>query len=111
MKRLPVPLVGAALALLLAASLFFGVALGETKLDGAHLVRALLAGPANGDPILWLIRLPRALLAALVGAALASAGTSLQGLTGNILLSSIASPCGLFAGKLPFGLPPWRFCW
>lgn len=109
MKRLPVPLVAGALGGLLVLAVFSGVALGETKLGGGHLFRALLAGPTNGDPILWAIRLPRVALAALVGAALASAGTSLQGLTGNALadpfLLGAASGAAVGAGgAILFGL-------
>ena len=73
------------LTLALAVSLTLGVCLGETPLSAGHLLRALLAGPSLGDPIFWLLRLPRALLAALVGAALAVSGGTLQGLTGNPL--------------------------
>ena len=56
----------------------------------ATLAAALLLGPANlplsdlpGSAIVWQLRLPRAVLAFLVGGALGVAGTSLQALVRN----------------------------
>jgi len=58
----------------------------------ATLAAALLVGPANlpladlrDSPIVWQLRLPRAVLAFLVGGALGVAGTSLQALVRNPL--------------------------
>src|SRR2546430_16252430 len=58
----------------------------------ATLAAALLVGPANlpladlfGSPIVWQLRLPRAVLAFLVGGALGVAGASLQALVRNPL--------------------------
>ncbi|HVE79431.1 MAG TPA: iron ABC transporter permease [Gemmatimonadaceae bacterium] len=74
----------AAGALLAAAAL--GVALGSVRLSPAEVWGALLG---QGDPstlaIVRTLRLPRAALAALVGAGLAMAGTALQGSLRNAL--------------------------
>jgi iron complex transport system permease protein len=75
-RRLPLGPTALSLACLLSLSLVLAVLLGETRISPAELV---------ASPILWEIRLPRALLAALVGAALAASGAALQGLTGNPL--------------------------
>lgn len=67
--------------LLLAASLALGAAFGEQPLSWA----AVRDGVAPDSQIFYNLRLPRVLLAALVGAALASAGATLQSLTRNPL--------------------------
>lgn len=73
-------IIGGALAILLACSL------GETPMRVPELLRAL---NGSGDPantvIVWSIRLPRALAAWLVGAALGLSGAALQGLLRNPL--------------------------
>lgn len=86
-------LAGAALALAILAA----VGIGSTPLDWATIVRAagiklLPAGwvdPASvssaDSVIVWAIRVPRALVAALVGAGLATAGVLMQGLFRNPL--------------------------
>ncbi len=71
---------GALLALAL-ASFWLAVALGEQPLS---LSEALKEGTTDAA-ILWQLRLPRAALAAIVGAALAASGCTLQGLTRNPL--------------------------
>jgi iron complex transport system permease protein len=77
-------LVNTALALLLLASVALASLVGAVSID---LGRALQAGiPDNVDRlILFETRLPRVLLAAVVGAALATAGATLQGLLRNPL--------------------------
>lgn len=75
------------IALLSALLLSFALALalGAVSLSWSGLWQALLA-PASADGIiLWELRLPRTLLAALVGAALAGAGGLAQGLFRNPL--------------------------
>jgi len=83
-----------ALAVALALLLSLGTGPGDIGLReaftsiGAHLAHLLgLADAPAGlrDAIVWELRLPRALLAALVGAALASAGVLTQGLFRNPL--------------------------
>lgn len=75
------------LGLLLSGSLALGVALGPVPVPLGELGRILL-GKAR-DPtltaIVWEVRLPRVLLLALTGAALAGAGAAYQGLFRNPL--------------------------
>ncbi|MCU1230840.1 MAG: hmuU [Acidobacteria bacterium] len=78
-RRLAPPLAAFALALLVA--LVLGVTFGATSIDW----RALLSGDETAHKILLLIRLPRVLLAALVGATLAVAGVTFQTLLRNPL--------------------------
>ncbi len=91
--RLPL---GPLAALLLAASLLLALGTGPGEIGvaealgsiGEHLRGLIGFGPAPAglrDAIVWELRLPRALLAALVGAALASAGVLTQGLFRNPL--------------------------
>src|SRR5712675_305099 len=61
-------------------------------LDLLHVIAAKLAGraadvPAAVENVIWQVRGPRVLAAALVGAALAVAGTAFQGLFRNPLVS------------------------
>jgi len=86
----------------------------------ATLAAALLVGPANlpladlpGSAIVWQLRLPRAVLAFLVGGALGVAGTSLQALVRNPLadpfLLGLSGGAGLGAvAAIALHLPgPW----
>jgi iron complex transport system permease protein len=77
----------ALLALLLAASLLLGLASGPSGLDAGEVARALAGGGASdaAADIVLRIRLPRVVLAALVGAALAVAGVLFQALLRNPL--------------------------
>ncbi|GAB4571869.1 MAG: hypothetical protein Kow0077_09700 [Anaerolineae bacterium] len=79
---------------LLGLALLISVANGSSNIPYAHVARILLSGPAGaqaaGIPdsevrIVLLVRLPRALAGALVGAALASAGATMQGIFRNPL--------------------------
>jgi len=78
-------------ALLLAAlvvSMILAASLGDGHLTFARTVSALRAGVGSESPdavIVWQIRLPRILLAALVGASLAASGTAFQSLLRNDL--------------------------
>ncbi len=70
------------LGLWLVLALVAGVLIGETQIDIAHAINA----PHSADGIIaWQIRLPRSVLAALVGLALGLSGAALQGLTRNPL--------------------------
>jgi iron complex transport system permease protein len=71
----------AALALVLVA----GVALGEAPLTAAQYHEALARPASAAGEILWVIRAPRAIAAALVGACLGLAGALMQGLLRNPL--------------------------
>lgn len=74
-------LMGAILLALFAACL-----LGSTPIGTGRVIAALLGGGDAGDAvIIWQIRLPRAVAALLVGAALGISGAALQGLLRNPL--------------------------
>lgn len=94
-RRLPPAATAFVLAALLVVTITLGTAIGEVRLPPGEVARALghrllpgvVAPPADpliGD-IVWDLRLPRVLLAALVGASLSVAGVALQGLLGNPL--------------------------
>lgn len=99
-----------------AIALFAACLLGSTPLDASRVVAALAGGADAGDRVVvWLIRLPRALTAFCVGAALGLSGAALQGLLRNPLaepgvlgVSATASLSATFA--LYYGLvavSPW----
>lgn len=82
------------LTLLLPASVLLGVGIGAVRISPADAIAILVhhmgLGSAAGvdpqdDAILWVIRLPRVLLGALVGGGLAVAGAALQGMFRNPL--------------------------
>jgi iron complex transport system permease protein len=82
---------------LLAAAVVLGVAIGSVTLPPATVVAVLVTKvlpwvelpyfSATDEAIVWALRLPRVLVAALVGAALAVAGVQMQGLFRNPLAS------------------------
>lgn len=76
------------LSLVLLASVFASLCLGSYPTAPAAVIEALIQ-PAQSDIafIVWELRLPRILLAVLVGAALAVAGAILQGIVRNPLAS------------------------
>ncbi|MDF3092092.1 MULTISPECIES: FecCD family ABC transporter permease [Burkholderia] len=87
-----------ALAVLLIASIVVSAAFGPApiampaavRIVAAHVASAFggadaFAAAAGDDSIVWLIRMPRALLAAIVGATLATVGVALQAATANRL--------------------------
>jgi iron complex transport system permease protein len=90
--RLPLPLVLVGCALLLVVTMTLGVAIGSVGLRPGT-VWQVVADHIGGHPrtatvaneIVWQIRLPRVLLAAVVGAALTTAGTVVQALVRNAL--------------------------
>jgi len=90
-RRLPLPVVLLACALLLVAVMTAAIGIGPVPLSPAsvwHVVLSHLAGhPARSvaGEIVWEIRAPRVLLAALIGAALTTAGTVVQVLVHNAL--------------------------
>jgi len=89
--RTPLPLVLGACVVLLLITMTAGVGIGSVPLSpGAvwHVVASELSGhPDNtvAGIIVWQIRLPRVLLAAVVGAALTTAGSVVQVLVRNAL--------------------------
>ncbi|NJL99623.1 MAG: iron ABC transporter permease [Synechococcaceae cyanobacterium SM2_3_2] len=97
------------LGVVLIIILILSVSLGAVRLDPGQLWRAFWQ---YGDPvhqtIVWDLRMPRALLSLLVGAALGMAGALLQGMLGNGLadpyLLGISAGAGLAAvGMLTLG--------
>lgn len=141
-RRWRVRLVLPALAALVAISIVASTALGATTIAPARVVAIVLSHLADlhvtnahvahahvadtlarsgasfaEDSIVWQIRLPRALLAALVGATLAMVGVALQAATANRLadphllgvssgamLGAVAATLGLGAAFGPFTL-------
>ncbi len=88
-----------ALSLALAAALLAGFAVGSTRLPFGSILASLLthgglptlglAEPnATAETILWTVRLPRVLLAALVGGGLAVVGAALQSVFRNPIADS-----------------------
>ncbi len=84
MKKLPIQFEFALLAALV-LSLIWSMLSGAVALPWSALVNAWHDPQSADGTILWELRLPRALLAALVGAALAGAGGLAQGLFRNPL--------------------------
>jgi len=90
-RRLPLPAVLLACMALLLVSMVAGIAIGSVPVSPAAVVRVIvdhLTGHPRysvADAIVWEIRLPRVLLAALVGATLSTAGTVVQALVRNSL--------------------------
>ncbi|WP_031093806.1 MULTISPECIES: FecCD family ABC transporter permease [unclassified Streptomyces] len=92
--RIPALPLGLGLAALLALSLLCGVGLGAAGIGWADVLRLLWAGLTGGTlhardaapyTIVWEIRLPRVLLAAVVGAGLAAVGVAVQAMVRNAL--------------------------
>ncbi len=75
----------AILLLLLVAAIVAAMLLGETPLTGAQYLQAFTHPGSPPAEVIWSIRAPRALMAALVGAALGLAGATMQGLLRNPL--------------------------
>jgi len=89
--RTPLPVVLGACAVLLLVTMTAGVAIGSVPLSPSavwHVIASQLTGhPQNtvAGIIVWQIRLPRVLLAAVVGAALTTAGAVVQVMVRNAL--------------------------
>ena len=78
----------AALAVLLCIMICLGLGIGSVDVPVSHVIGALTGGPALPDTeatILFIIRLPRVLLAVIVGAGLSVAGVVFQALLRNPL--------------------------
>jgi iron complex transport system permease protein len=106
------------LSLCLCVVVVLAVGIGSEYISPPKVIAAISHGLAGNlqnseDTIIWQMRLPRVLLAALVGAALAVSGAAFQGLFRNPLadpyLLGVASGAGLgatvvmvFAASVPF---------
>jgi iron complex transport system permease protein len=86
-----------ALLVLLPLAMIWGVSAGSVALPAGQVLRSLAAGlglpvgsslSATGETILWTVRLPRVLLAALVGGGLGVVGASLQAVFRNPMADS-----------------------
>ena len=73
------------LAIILLALMAAGIALGETALGMKGYLQALAAPSSPAGEILWSLRAPRVVTAAIVGAALGVSGAVMQGLLRNPL--------------------------
>ena len=84
------------LALLLVLSLFWALSIGTVKLPVREIYETVLAQFTSGEPItapgqgpvhdiVWLLRLPRVILASLVGCGLAVCGVIMQAIVKNPL--------------------------
>lgn len=94
-RRLTVPAALAALVALLAVSITLAVTIGPVKIDPLNVWRVIghhwlpWAGIQIGDVpkaqenIIWLIRMPRVLLAGVIGASLAVVGVAMQAMVRN----------------------------
>ena len=99
----------AATALACALALLVGIAVGAVRFPLTEILNALVHPHATGEVnrILWDLRVARVLLAALVGASLAIAGTLLQGMLRNPLVdpyltgTSAGAACAIAIGIAP----------
>ncbi|RZT64868.1 FecCD family ABC transporter permease [Leucobacter luti] len=120
------PWIAAAIAgLLLLAAALVSLALGIVRLPLTETVAALVSpadAPQRTAAVIWSIRLPRVIVAMLVGAALASVGTVMQavlrnplaepGITGvsaGAAVGAVASITLGFAGSARWGIPVAAF--
>lgn len=114
-RRVPLLLLS---ALVLIGVLILAMGIGSVRLGPLQVVQGLWHGvsgtlSSTSDTIVWQIRLPRVLCAALVGAALALSGAAYQGVFRNPLadpyLLGVASGAGLGAtlGLVFGGALPW----
>ena len=93
-RRPPGMLILTIVAGALVAVMIAGVAIGPIRLAAGEILAIMFGKLTGGDlsahsvamqNVVWDLRLPRVILAAIVGASLAVAGASLQGLFGNSL--------------------------
>lgn len=120
MHRLPPRAFMAVALALLVLAVLFGLLVGPVQISPVKLLTLWSADQDMDGRVLELIRLPRVLLAALVGACLASCGAVMQGLFRNPLAdpsligvssgASVGASCVIFFGGFGFlgsglGLP------
>lgn len=114
-RRVPAVLV--TLGLVALGALVLNVSQGEYPVPPLEVVKTILGFPANPDYafVVTTLRLPRALVALLVGMGLAVAGAILQGITRNPLVApeiiGINSGAGLVAVTMIVLLPGVSVAW
>ncbi len=116
-RRVSRVLVFGAALLLLALGVWASLALGAFELPFAQVLELLLRPQdSSGGLVVWTLRMPRTVVAALAGAALAVAGALLQGVTRNpladpgILGVEAGAALALLVAVVFFpGLPAWAF--
>ena len=113
------------LASLLGVAIVLGIAIGSTEIPPGTVVRVLAAKllpfahirvDETDTILIWIVRAPRVLVAALVGAALAIAGAQMQGLFQNPMASPdvIATSSGAALGAvltIAFGFAQISLLW
>lgn len=104
----------AALSVALVLLVALAIALGETSLDARQYAQAFAHPGSPAGEVLWTLRAPRAVAAALVGAALGLAGAAMQGLLRNPLADpgvlgvsavSALGAAGVIAGGMALAIP------
>ncbi|MEK7391004.1 MAG: iron ABC transporter permease [Fibrobacterota bacterium] len=100
------------LAVLLFAAMFLSLLAGSSSLTATAALKSLLEGPygaSTDSGIVWFVRVPRVVVVAFVGAALAASGTAFQSLFRNPMadpsLLGIASGGALAAVQVLFHFP------
>lgn len=83
---------------LLAAAMIAGLCVGASGLSPAQIVTALFKDTGRAHSIVWMLRLPRVLIAVLVGGGLGLAGTVFQAIFRNPLASPFTLGVGSAAG-------------
>ena len=86
--------------ILLVVSMWFAISIGSVKIPFSTLWDSVTNPTAHH--ILWNIRMPRVVLAGLVGASLALAGAALQGLLKNPLADPYTLGCICWSGGNDF---------
>lgn len=82
----------------LAAAIIAGLCVGASGLSPAQIVTALFKDTGRAHSIVWMLRLPRVLIAVLVGGGLGLAGTVFQAIFRNPLASPFTLGVGSAAG-------------
>lgn len=104
----------AVLAGLCMVSLILSVSFGALRIPAGEVVRALMsAGDGVNRQVIWNVRLPRTLVAGLVGICLSLSGAILQGIMRNPLASpgiiGVSSGAGLAAVIILIVLPDYYY--
>lgn len=104
------PIIFVVLLVLLVAAFVYGVGTGSIELAPGQVLQGIF-GPDDYEwhRVVWDIRLPRVLLAAMVGANLATSGVILQAIMGNPLadpgIIGVSSGAGLFGIVILLAFP------